>query len=79
MSRRVVLMEKGGVLGAVGVHEVDGFEVIRTYDSRVGLKAGDRAQVLVTAGYSEPIVSREVGRSVERGWRVFYDGPPLKG
>ena len=79
MSSRVVLMEKGGLLGAIGVAEVDGFERIRTYDPRVGLKAGDRAQVIVTAGYSDPIVRREVDRSAERGWRVFYDGPPLTG
>lgn len=79
MRGRAVLMEKGGLLGALGVCEADGFEVIRTYDSRVGLKDGGRAHVIVTAGYSEPIIGREVERSARRGWRVIYDGPPLLG
>jgi hypothetical protein len=74
MRQRVVLMEnKAGALGAISLAADAGQALIRSFDSRCGIKT---TYAYVPAGDANAVVNANARRSTERGWRVFYDGAP---
>lgn len=72
-KRRVVVFEKGDLLGCMSVADNGQTALVRSYDSRCGIKD---AQAVLPSGAAAQFVAAELRTTVERGWRVIYDGEP---
>ena len=75
-KRRVVIFEKGELLGCISLADDGRDALIRSYDSRCGQKS---AQAVMPSGAAAVAFEREVAETVGRGWRVVYDGGPNYG
>lgn len=73
MKRRAIIFEKRGLLGCIAVSD-DGRDAhVASFDSRHGVKD---AQAFVPSTMAPVVVALEVVKTLERGWRLVYDGEP---
>jgi hypothetical protein len=78
MKRRVIIFEmpEKNLLGCISITDYGTNTLIRSYDSRCGIKD---AQAVLPSSSAWEYIAGELGTTIGRGWRMVYDGEPNYG